>query len=118
MLTVGQKLWFVGSMYKPDREITIERVGRKWAYSTQNAREMRIDLNSLKSEIFGYGHYSHNGQCYLSREEYEKKRELNRVWEEFVSRLTRNHPPKGITLNQINSMAEICGVTIPPRGEK
>jgi len=45
-LAVGQKLWLVPTRgYGHEREITIERVGRKWAYFD---RDRRLDPTTLK----------------------------------------------------------------------
>lgn len=60
-LSEGQKLWWVPqhSLGMKGREVTVLKVGRKWAELDNGER---IDLETLISDG---GRYAPNGRCYL-----------------------------------------------------
>jgi hypothetical protein len=97
-LIVGQKLWFVpsdrrGNPYK----VTVEKVGRKWAYI---GSRLRIDIETMWADG---GEYSSPGRCYFSQEDHAREVSLIAAWHSFRQKLDHFHyPPKGIDESIIN----------------
>ncbi len=96
--TVGQVLYYV-----PDSSVrggtphfvTILKVGRKWLYF----RTMRVDKDSLNVDGNGY---ASPGECWLSKEEYDRYRELCKAWAELKSRIRdRYQPSKCLSVEDI-----------------
>ena len=96
--TVGQKLWFAPTqkwLGKP-REVTIEKVGRKWLTLSNTYRVSVDDLT-----IDG-GNASSPGRCYLSEEEHHNAIELAEAWRELGHKVFNRYVvPKGVTVETI-----------------
>ncbi len=101
---VGQELWFVPQTWGRPVEgsaTKITKVGRKWL-ELSNGR--RACVKSLET---GYD------QCYLTRADYEKERELFRAWQELDGLIERR-PPEGVTLDKINQARKLLGLEPKP----
>ena len=104
MLTVGQKLWCVPSQRRGSpHEVTVEKVGRKWA---NIGYRDRIDIETLR--IDG-GEYSSPGTCYVSKQAYEDEIKLGQAWEAFRRSIDYS-TPKGITIERIQEAQKILGI--------
>ena len=106
-LKVGQKLWMVYSDHRRghSHEVTVEQVGRKWAY-LDKFNKSRIYIASLKVDG---GEYSSPGQCYLSKEDYEKEREFYQTFAKFKSKVASLYAKK-VTLESIAEAAKILKI--------
>lgn len=107
-LTVGQKLWFVSNHrgFRDQREVTVLRVGRKWA---DIGRRLRIDVESL---IVDGGDYSSPGRCYTSKEEYERIRNRALAWNKFTRDIHNKNIPDSVTTEDIFEAARLLGIDI------
>lgn len=83
--------------------VTIEKVGRKYAYLNNGHRIFLGDFT-----IDG-GQYSSPGKCYLSEKEYLDKIERQRAVSEFRKLMT-SISFKTVTLEQIKAAKEALGV--------
>lgn len=107
MLQEGQKLYLKYSVYSnrsklPPREVTIEKVGRKWAYLLDT--DYRIDINTLR--IDG-GNYLSPGRCYLTLAHYENEVLQYRIWNIFRNTIhNRINPPKNLTPERMKSILQ------------
>lgn len=96
-LHVGQTLFFApysNHTYSPKGEVTITKVGRKWATLSNNCR---IDLETLVADG---GEYTPPGRCYLSQAEYEAEAAANNEWIKFRQGLPYARP-QGVTAEDI-----------------
>jgi hypothetical protein len=103
-LEVGQKLWWVPSHRHnmSEREVTVEKVGRKWATLDCG---YRIDVASLVADVGGY---SSPGKCYPTREEWSAENALGTAWSEFASDIrNRYRRPEGVTIEDIRQAREL-----------
>jgi len=96
----GQDLWFVhnrsyGNRSMLDGYFTITKVGREWLTLSNGHR---ADKHTL--EVGGKG-YASPGQCYLSREIYEKRMATLKAWRDFSSSIDPGNPPDGASLESI-----------------
>lgn len=111
-LAPGMVLFYVPShRYGQPREVTVERVGRKWAYLSGN--NGRVDVETL---IVDGGQYSSPARCYGSREEWEADTERGKTWA-LLARKMPYSPPEGVDTDDIKKAAELLGidVTEPPK---
>lgn len=113
-LQVGQKLWYVPNdkRWGKEQEIEVTKVGRKWA----NVGYLgRIDIETLSVDGRGY---SSPGQCYLSREEWERNEVLSDAWWEFKELIKKtNKRPEGITIESIEQAKRLLGLDAASGGE-
>lgn len=101
-LQVGQKLWWVPSVYEgKEREVTIISVGRKWVKLENNRN--RIDKNTLHADG---GRYMSPGQCYLSKEHYNDIMRTQQAWRDLRGKMLYGKPPH-ITIDKIETMLKI-----------
>lgn len=104
----GMTLFYVpsGRRHAQPYEVTVERVGRKWAYLAGN--NGRIDIDTLQADG---DDYSSPGRCYGSREEWEATTERRQVWD----RLRRGMPygpPESVSTEDLKAIAVRLGVSI------
>ena len=106
---LGRKevLWYVPKYRGISREVTVLKVGRKWAGIDLLDGDSfhRIDIVTL---IVG-GKYSSPGQCYLSKEVYETKVLVDKAWDA----LKKNIPywaSENITLEDILKAKDLLGL--------
>ncbi|MDB5437965.1 MAG: hypothetical protein JWM33_392 [Caulobacteraceae bacterium] len=113
-LSVGQTLFYVPerSRWAKPRDVTVEKVGRKWATLADNAG--RIDVKTLRMD--GGGFHS-PGDCYLSRAEWEESVQLDDAWRPFRNAVARNlSAPNGITIEAIYAAAKALGFSLEKAG--
>lgn len=112
MLHVGQKLWYVPNGYgnrRPDPyEVTITKVGRKWATVGESWRQERIDLETLQADGKGY---SSPGCCYLSRELYEAEVERQALWSILTRKIQHTRCPDEIGIEDIKQAMQLLKVS-------
>lgn len=113
-LQVGQKLWWVPNhgCFGSPREVTISKVGRKYATIDRGAQ---IDIETLLQKP--QRGYSSIGKCHLSREVWEAERKLFSTWQNFHRRLCHT-PPANITLDDILATAARWGIELRKEGSK
>ena len=107
MIVVGQKLWYVPS-YRHGLhgyEITVTKIGRRWATVSGADRGTRIDMATLQADG---GEYSSPGQAYLSRDAYENSVVLKEAWRDYCSRLSAVSPPDGMTMDKLEQIKALC----------
>lgn len=106
-LIEGQKLWWVPrrNRYAQPKEVTVTKVGRKWA---QLDNHERIDLKTLVADA---GQYSPSGCCYLSREEYEQAEALAQAWSNLERDLRHARKPDGVTICDIAAVRQLLGLS-------
>ena len=87
-LIVGQVLWYQpNDRRRKGYEVTINRVGRKWAYC--HGRFGRVDRETP-------------GRCYLSRDDYDKQQAIDFEWHRlFYSWKRPYNAPLDVTLEDI-----------------
>lgn len=106
-LVPGQTLVYVPNdarHHKPT-EVTVERVGRKWAYLAGNMGRVNDDLN------MDGGGYSSPGRCYGSWSEYEETTVLHQTWNAFWQLIRDRHRiPEGVTLEGIAQARAALGL--------
>lgn len=104
-LTVGQKLWFVPSQrYKPAGEITVTKVGRKWA-ETEGHRCKRIDMETMREDSDVAP-----GRAYLSREDYNSKVEISKGIRALRNIIDRWGSSDSLTLDDIREVTRILKI--------
>jgi hypothetical protein len=106
-LVEGQKLVYVphDTRRAQPHEVTVERVGRKWAYLAGN--QGRID----DALVVDGGNYSSPGRCYGSWQEYEETTELAKAWNEFWRAIQNRHKcPDGVTVEKISRARAILNI--------
>ena len=110
MLTVGKKLIFMPSERRRDVgpvEVTVEKVGRKWATISNH---QRIGVDDLVADG---GQYSSPGRCYLSRVEYEAETRAEAAWRSLCKAIDQGwNPPQGVGAAEIEAAAKMLGLTL------
>lgn len=113
-LKVGQKLWWVPNKRwgGPQREVTVEKVGRIWAHLNERNR---IDKQTL---IADGGEYSSPGRCYLSKAEYDEYIERVTTWNVFAATVRYKEMPDGVTVADITEAAKLLRIELIARDGK
>lgn len=107
-MEVGQQLWWVWTEKRrgDNKYVTVTKIGRKWVYVDKGYR-----LDPLTMRVDGEG-YTSPATCYLSKEEYEKKRDLEAAWNGLRSRLRDAWAaPKGVTKEDVLQAARLLRLT-------
>jgi len=109
-LQVGQTLWHVPSGRRGlASEVTVLKVGRKWA---DIGYGRRISIEDLSVDG---GQYCSPGRCYLSKAEHDKEVELNSAWGKFSELMRYANRPEGVRLSQIeNAARSLFGKSVLP----
>jgi len=105
-LTEGQILWWVpqSQRHALPREVTVTKVGRKWA---QLDNRERIDLETLVADGGGF---SAPGCCYLSQEHHEGVMALHKAWDGLKRDLEYKSVPTGVTAADIAAARQLLGL--------
>ena len=106
MLTVGQKLWYVDAGDRRGQEVTVTKVGRKWA-NLAPVWYGRVDVSTLASD----GRKYTSGQCFVSRDEYISAVETRKVWLSFRKALRYGDAPI-VSAAEIRKAATILGLKL------
>ena len=114
-LKVGDTLFHVPNHYygreAPGAEVTITKVGRKWAHVGVGWGAGKVHIETL---CVDGGGYSSPGRCYLSSGHYEAHMALDSAWRTFAERVNVHAKPSGVTeISQIERAAEILGIVLP-----
>lgn len=106
MLKEGQTLWWVPAQNRnaQGREVTVVKVGRKWATISNN---YRIAIDNLVADG---GIYSPPGQCYPSQAAYEAELALNAAWHKFRRSLDLRAVPNGVTIDNIEAARKLLNI--------
>jgi len=103
-LTVGQKLWWMPSNIREfGCEVTVTKVGRKWAHLDNFER---IDTKTLVSDGVAWP----NGRCYLSQAEHQAELALSLAWQKLCFDLKHRSQPTGVTLESIAAARVLLGL--------
>lgn len=100
----GDKLFAV-TKYHGNHTVTIQRVGRKWAYPAQYLR-WRIDIAT--GVIFD--EWQEVGRVYQSKEAWQLKNATAAAWREFRRKVERHSGD--VTIEAIRQAAEILGIDL------
>jgi hypothetical protein len=109
-LNVGQTLVFVPSGFRRGQptEVTVTKIGRKWADIEGTFYTDRIEIDTLHADG---GKYSSPGRCYLSREEYETEKATGDAWWAFSRTIDGEHSaPEGVTAETIQNVVKQLGL--------
>jgi hypothetical protein len=120
--TVGQVLYRqkAARHYSYEGDVTVVSVGRKWVAvkAVLGGFEGRFDLESMFEDNKGFG--STTGRYWLSKDECEAARAVNRAWDGLTSRFRdaiRLSKPANIGLAEIAQIEAILeGRPIPSQG--
>lgn len=112
-LGTGCELWYVpDSGLGLPHQVSVGKVGRRWA---EIGPRLKVDLETLR--VWSNNGQHSWGQCYTRREEYERTTWLGKAW-----RIIRDNidwsPPDNITPEQIEQIASILGLKLPPSPHK
>lgn len=116
-LSVGQKLWYVprdSREVSQSREVTVTKIGRKWAEIDMGWRGSRIDLEDWRVDG---GQYSSPGSCYVSRQAWDDERQRQRAWSSLFSARPYGGPPDHVTTAAIYQAASLLGIELPARSD-
>ncbi len=110
-LKPGDTLFWVPDNYGNPRNVTIEKVGRKWLTVGRH----RVHAETLVGETPGYGRVA---QCYLSEAEHRALIDRRLAWGN-LRRVVANigMPPKGLSTDQINQMREAIQMADAAKGQ-
>lgn len=109
-LTVGQTLWLVVDHGRAlSREVTVSKIGRRWATLDQTGMRLRIDKETLG--VDGDDFWS-PGRCWLSREAYEIDRETRHCWALFRDAVSRRKLPLSASAEDIRQAAKLLGIAL------
>jgi 3'-phosphoadenosine 5'-phosphosulfate sulfotransferase (PAPS reductase)/FAD synthetase len=94
----GDKLYFVGRNHRPNREVTIEKVGVRWA--KLDVSGWRLDMGCEYHNVYHDGY--HVGQCWPSEKAWKDHTAKFDRWWEFRKRVANcSHVPDHLTLTDI-----------------
>ena len=85
--------------------VTITKIGRKWA--ELGLYNYRMDMTTWRLDGGGY---LSPGTCYPSEQTYIEEVELSRMWDSFVSNLSRWYPPSSVTVEAIKQAEKLLGL--------
>ncbi len=104
-VTEGMSLWWVGSNNrKTQEEVTVTKVGRKWATLSNG---LRIDIETLAADG---GQYVSPGQCYESRQVYEQAIALHIAWQKFRADVRDMQRPAHMTIEKIAEIRSLLSI--------
>lgn len=103
---VGQRLWFAtrSERLRPSREVTVEKVGRKWV---QLSSGMRVERGQCDCDGAGY---ASPGTLWRSREAYERYLALRGQWIKLIQDLRWKRVPYDMTLERIEQARKLLGL--------
>jgi hypothetical protein len=108
-LSVGQVLWLVPydkRMGNP-HEVTVTKVGRKWAEIDE--RHVRVNIETMAAKC---GDYS-RGTCYVDRVAWEREQERQATWDKFHGAIRNSYrAPNGVTADQIREAAKTLNIVL------
>ena len=109
-LVVGQVLWYV--QYRISRgdaghEVTIAKIGRKWAALDKGWP--RIDKDTLVADG---GKYSSPGRCWLSKDDWERGKIADKAWNQLSGRVRHGLRPNHVTTSDIQAAAALLGIDL------
>lgn len=87
-----------------EQEVTVEKVGRKWAIIA-NGR-YRIDIKTLRADG---GNYCSPGTCYLGKDAFLEERETNEAWN-ILRQKIGYRPPGGVTKVDIQQATQLLKI--------
>lgn len=105
---VGQKLYEPANKFGHPpivREVTIERIGRKFIYLKERGKDYPIDKSTLAYKS-PYG----SVQFYMDEQELRNILGRKYLWNRVRGLLVAINPPEGLTLEQIRTAALALGV--------
>lgn len=107
--TVGQTLWLVPekwALVKDPQEITIDKVGRKWAEYVVHGTRYRVEIGT---NVVDGGKYGSPGTLWPDKAAWKAHTDLADAWADFQRRLTHNLP-KGLTLANLEAVKKLLGL--------
>ena len=109
-LKVGQKLWLVpGSRHSEPREVTVTKVGRKWAYidGYYHSRNTRVDMETLVLD----GTIGYPDHCYLSKKAWEESTLKDRVWSAIRDKMRNSYRrPDHLSTEDLRAIEAFLGL--------
>lgn len=104
LLEKGQKLWWVPANNKPGVEVTVLKVGRKWAHLDNGHR---IFVSTLVADG---GEFSAPGSCYASQEAYRGLVERAVAWTRLRVDMQFSTPQDGVSIDDIAAARKLLGL--------
>lgn len=104
-IKVGDTLWYVKRRngYNDECEVTVIKVGRKWATISTNER---MDLESMSVEA---PYYAGHTQCYTTKQDYANEQEAKEKWEIIRGKIEFTYSP-ALSLASVNKIMELLGI--------
>lgn len=102
-MQVGDELyWVPRQSYGKRGTVSVEKVGRIWAYLSNR---YRVDVKTLEADGGGF---SSPGRCFTSEAEYLRHTAAWDAWQKFQQRVSHSYGfPPGMTLEKIHAMTEL-----------
>lgn len=107
--TLGQKLWFDPTHYNRHNggfEITISKVGRKWAEYKVHGVTYRVEIGTTKVDG---GKYISPGTLWESQAAWEEHKALVDAWNDFARRVSVGSAPSGLTMKELKAAKKLLG---------
>lgn len=93
----GEKFWWV-PLYNPESEsceVTVVKVGYKYMHLSNDVKIERVTGLAISNR------HGYQGQCYVSKEEYETGQATTKAWEDLDRKIHHSNPPRGVTEDDI-----------------
>lgn len=111
----GNKVWFEGAGGRKDRELTIDKVGRRWITFVEDPHSHADrDTDGVYERKTGELHY--RGKIWASEGLYRSRKRLEAQWMNLCSALgcVKYRVPRGMTIERIFKAREILGMEPDP----
>lgn len=104
---IGQQLYFVPEQaWRHARFVTVEKIGRQYLTFSDG---IRADKATLRTKEY-------SGRVYLSQEEYDQQRALDRAYSMLAHQVT-GRPEPGVTLADIAEVRRLLRLPEPKESE-
>jgi len=92
---IGTKVYVVWNQCFSPAEVTITKIGRK--YAETDSKRVKINI-----EFLSVGEGSTIGKVYLSKEEYQQQQELSKMWEDIRKKISNSYKkPESISKHDL-----------------
>lgn len=107
-LKPGQKLWLQSwHNYRQTGEVTIAKVGRKYATLLGMRDDIRMDMETMILEMKDFGSY---GKCYFSEEDFIQESALMSARNNLNKDIRGYNCPANFTMEDIQKVRKVLGL--------